>query len=1783
MKSGLSRYACIALSAAAISLRAADVTVVFNELMYHPPTNEPAFEWVELRNQMAVDMDLSGWRLAKAIDFTFPEGTILVGGGYLVVALQPTNIASVYGLTNVLGPFSGRLGNSGDTLELRNNNGRLMDELAYGVKGDWPVAPDGAGPSLAKMDEEWASGDLANWRASIQSGGSPGRINFPPGTSTETRVLSFESPWRYVAAEPATNWRTAGYDASAWSSGTGLFTGGTAGWRPADAAAIATLFSTGLGTNGTALSPGRPDPHYLLMRSDYGTNPAPALVMQNNAAWLANDSASRWIGVVSNGGTSVSNGLYLFRHTFDLAGYEPSGAVVLVQVACDNVVTNIALNGTLLGLAYTGFTALSAPFSITNGFVEGTNVLEFHARNTAAGPGGFRAKVSGVAPRYLPTNTVIAAPATTHYFRSTFVVTGDVADASLKLRAVVDDGAIFNLNGGELLRLNVPGATSNATPATTNIGDAGVSGPFWLPGSLLIPGTNLLAVELHPAAAGGADAMFGAELTVVVSNNPLPRLPALAFNEMPDVTNAVFWVEILNRGSTPVAMTNFVFKRFGLPDREYVIPPTNLAAGAFLVITRDQLGWGADPGDQLVLYTPGLSNVVDATVAKRYDRARWPDGTGRWLHPQVPTPGASNMFSVTRDVVINEILYHPRDPQGAATNSPEQWIELFNRGTGTVDLTGWRIEEDNELLFSFPAGRTLSAGAYLVIARDAAWLATRYPSTDIIGNFSNRLSGGGALLELFDGTHYPDFAWGNLVDAVHYRDGRPWPEFADGLGASLELRDPNSDNAQPAAWAASDHRAASAWQTITYTATAAVESTSSPTTWKEFVFGLLDQGEALLDDISVIESPTGTARQLIQNGTFDAGSATWRCIGTQGRSEVLADPDNPANPVLHLVSSGYTEHMHNHVETTLTNNLPITNGLVYQVSFRAKWIAGCNRLNTRLYFNRLARVHELTVPSAQGTPGAANSVLTANCGPTFADLRAWPAAPTNAQPVAISVSASDRDGLASAALCYAVNGGNWQETPMGMAPEADGSTTLSAGIPGQSAGSIVQFFTRASDTSGAVATYPPGGTNSRALYVVGTGVSVTQRVKTVRVIMTAADTAWLHSNTNVMSNDPRPCTVVTDERLAVYDATVHLQGSERGRDNSTRVGMTIRYPSDRLFRGSLDGFTIDRSGGYSGKGGDNDEILLKHIINRSGLLPGMYDDLCQFYAPRSSDDGSGLMILAKYGSEFLNGQFKNGNDGEMFKLELIYYPTANVVSGDPQSAKKPQPDLVMGTDIRDLGSDPEQYRWIFLKENHTARNNYAPMVALAKAFSTTGSILDAQMSTLMDVDEWMRCVAMISLVGGSDIYTYGNSHNQIFYFRPEDGKAMAFPWDLDYSFILATNAVFPGTNSTNTTRLINRPPNLHAFYEHINDLATFTGDLAYNARWASNYASRVGQNWNSAVTYLAQRASWVRGQLALATPFAITNNGGAGFSVSNSYVTIGGTAPVNLRSVYINGVGQPVTWVTATNWIVTVPLTAYANSFTLQAYDLRGTGLTNGVTAITVTNLGVPAPVPVRINEWMADNSGPGGLPDAADGLFQDWIELFNPNSNDAVDLSGSFLTDDLAQPGKWRFPTNTIVPARSFLLVWADGDTLQNTGTNSDPHAGFKLSASGEAIGLFSAVTVLQSMVTFSQQVQNVSQGYYPDGTTNLFFMTNWTPRAENRIGPAVTPDLARIATAPGGDLVFDHLAVAGHLYRLDATEDLTSTNWPIIGSNRAWASSSTLTDAPPAAVRFYRATLVP
>lgn len=142
----------------------------------------------------------------------------------------------------------------------------------------------------------------------------------------------------------------------------------------------------------------------------------------------------------------------------------------------------------------------------------------------------------------------------------------------------------------------------------------------------------------------------------------------------------------------------------------------------------------------------------------------------------------------------------------------------------------------------------------------------------------------------------------------------------------------------------------------------------------------------------------------------------------------------------------------------------------------------------------------------------------------------------------------------------------------------------------------------------------------------------------------------------------------------------------------------------------------------------------------------------------------------------------------------------------------------------------------------------------------------------------------------------------------------------------------------------------------------------------------------------------------------------------------------------------------------------------------------------------------VVINEFMAQNKTTLTDPQ---NEYDDWIELFN-QSGQAVDLAGKYLSDDPAQPLKWKFPDSTMIPANGYLIVWADEDGTDSPGL----HANFKLSASGEVLWLCDSDAngnVLLDSLTFSTQTADVSYGRISGSPSVWSRLVTPTPGQEN------------------------------------------------------------------------------
>jgi len=181
-----------------------------------------------------------------------------------------------------------------------------------------------------------------------------------------------------------------------------------------------------------------------------------------------------------------------------------------------------------------------------------------------------------------------------------------------------------------------------------------------------------------------------------------------------------------------------------------------------------------------------------------------------------------------------------------------------------------------------------------------------------------------------------------------------------------------------------------------------------------------------------------------------------------------------------------------------------------------------------------------------------------------------------------------------------------------------------------------------------------------------------------------------------------------------------------------------------------------------------------------------------------------------------------------------------------------------------------------------------------------------------------------------------------------------------------------------------------------------------------------------------------------------------------------------------------------------------AISFGLQVTDLS-LGRVNSIWQLTVptTNASniaatLDSSTNVSVNEWLA-KPAPGGT---------NWIELFNRSSNTPVALHGIYLA---TSNSLFRIGALSFLPPRGFAQLFAD----QLPGPD---HVDLTLSASSNTIVLYNDTGNETERITYGAQTNGVSEGRFPDGDTNRYFMPITTPGAANVI-PNHAPSLATIS----------------------------------------------------------------
>jgi beta-lactamase superfamily II metal-dependent hydrolase len=402
------------------------------------------------------------------------------------------------------------------------------------------------------------------------------------------------------------------------------------------------------------------------------------------------------------------------------------------------------------------------------------------------------------------------------------------------------------------------------------------------------------------------------------------------FYDTPGDENLEEWIELYNNSPADVDLGGWSIVDNNGTGWTYTFPAgTTINSGTYLTVGRDSAGFTAlygyeadlygnlpflnNGGDTLILYDAS-STEVDAVAweggASAGIPAGWGSTTDPWASaghtivrtdPTVDTdtyadwgwadnngnPQTQGGGVVIPKIVFSEIFY---DTLG--NENIEEWLELYNNAPGDVDLSGWKIIDNNGTgwTYTFPAGTTIKSGTYLTVGRDSAGFTALYGyEADLYGNLPY-LNNGGDTLILYDTSD-------NEVDAVAWEGG---------AGAGI-----------PAGWGSTSNPWASAGNTIVR-----ADVTVDTDTYSDWTYATnggnpqtqIVPGNILFSEVFYDTPGTESKEEWIElynNSTFTVDIGGWKIIDNNGTGWTFTFPAGTAmEPGTFLTaamdSSGFT-------------------------------------------------------------------------------------------------------------------------------------------------------------------------------------------------------------------------------------------------------------------------------------------------------------------------------------------------------------------------------------------------------------------------------------------------------------------------------------------------------------------------------------------------------------------------------------------------------------------------------------------------------------------------------------------------------------------------------------------------------------------------------------------------------------------------------------------------------------------------------------------------------------
>jgi hypothetical protein len=355
------------------------------------------------------------------------------------------------------------------------------------------------------------------------------------------------------------------------------------------------------------------------------------------------------------------------------------------------------------------------------------------------------------------------------FLRRSFFITNVAQVESLRLGAIVDDGFVAWINGTEVQRVDMSGASGSPVTISTLANNAAEPVQFVtydLPGpeSYLVPGTNVIAVQVFQSSLGSSDIGFDASLDATF-REPAPDLPPIlvSISPPPDATvrslNEI--TLIFSKPVQGVDATDLLLNGLPTAGITAVTPSQYKFAMANLAPGEVQVSWDGNHG------IVDLGNPPKAFVAQN------------WSYRLDPTavedsPYISEFMAANSRTLADEDGYY------------SDWIEIYNPAGTAINLDGWFLSDSTNNLakWRFPA-TNLAGGGFLVVF--ASEKDRRVPGVRLHTDF--RLSADGEYLALVrpDGAVVSEFApkYSAQVQDISY--GIPQfgdaPQFSRGTNA----------------------------------------------------------------------------------------------------------------------------------------------------------------------------------------------------------------------------------------------------------------------------------------------------------------------------------------------------------------------------------------------------------------------------------------------------------------------------------------------------------------------------------------------------------------------------------------------------------------------------------------------------------------------------------------------------------------------------------------------------------------------------------------------------------------------------------------------------------------------------------------------------------------------------------------------------------------------------------------------------------------------------------------